>query len=202
MRHRSSAIPLVLCGIVLLVLGLAGWASGLDRALHPPFRLAPGGALAHPVVLLSTLGEPRFLVPVALVAALVLLIARRWRDALWLALTIAGGRILVEAVKLLVHRPRPPLADRLETVGSWSFPSAHATNTMMTALAIAIVAGGSPAAIGAALAAAAVIGWTRLALAVHWPGDVVAGWGIGMAWIGAALALRWHLERAGSFRSG
>lgn len=190
MPDRRAALIFLLCGLALLVTGLAAWPVGLDLALHPLLRLAPAGVLVQPVADLSSLGEPRVLVPVALVAALVLMLRRRWRDALWLVLTIGSGRMLVELVKTLVHRARPPLADRLEMVGSWSFPSAHSANTMMTALAIVLVAGGSPAALGIALAVAAVIGWTRLALAVHWPGDVLAGWGIGMAWVGAAVAVR------------
>ena len=190
MPDRRAANLFLLCGLVLLAMGLASWAAGIDLALHPLLRLAPSGALALPVADLSSLGEPRVLVPVALVVALMLMLRRRWRDTLWLVLTIGSGRVLIEFVKTLVHRARPPLVDRLEMVGSWSFPSAHSANTMMTALAIALVAGGTPAALGIALPAAAVIGWTRLALAVHWPGDVLAGWGIGMAWVGAALALR------------
>ena len=178
------------CGLGLLALGLASWAGGLDLVLHPLLRLTPGGAAVPVVAGLSSLGEPDVLVPVALLALGLLALRRRWRDAMWLGLTIGSGRLLVELVKPLVHRARPPLADRLETVHSWSFPSAHSANTMLTALGIAIVAGGGPVAMTIALAAAATIGWTRLALAVHWPGDVLAGWGIGMAWVGAALWLR------------
>ena len=190
MLPRRPATVLLLFGLALLVLGLAAWASGLDLTLHPLLRLAATGPLSHHVAALSKLGGLIVLGPITLVAAVLLAVRGRWRDALWLVVTVASGRALVELLKDLVHRPRPPLVDRLATVGSWSFPSAHAANTMTTALAIAAVAGGGPPATGAALVAAILIGWTRVALAVHWPGDVLAGWGLGMAWVAAAMRVR------------
>ncbi len=195
MSDRRLATILLRSGLGLLVLGLVAWASGLDLTLHPVLRLAATGPVPYDVALLSALGRPTVLGPVALVAVVLLAVRRRWRDALWLLVTVASGRVLVELLKDIAHRPRPPLMDRLETVGSWSFPSAHAANTMMTALALAVVAGGGPLATGAALAVAILIGWTRVALAVHWPGDVLAGWGIGMAWVAAAMRVRRERHR-------
>jgi membrane-associated phospholipid phosphatase len=115
---------------------------------------------------------------------------RRDPAALRLVATIVVGRLLVEGLKLIVQRPRPPVVDRLELVTSWSFPSSHSAGTMMTALAFALLAGGRWPALAAALLVAGVIGWSRVALAVHWPSDVLAGWGLGMMWVGLAILLK------------
>ncbi len=93
--------------------------------------------------------------PVALAVTLLLLVRGERREALWLFATIAVGRLIVEGGKELVHRPRPPIADRLEHVTSWSFPSSHSAGTMMTALAIALVARGGWAGLLVAMLAAA-----------------------------------------------
>ncbi len=186
--YRRLPPLLVLAGMVLFIAGVACWQSGLDLPLHRALRLS-SAAWDPPIIALSALGGLRVVGPLGFAIAGWLALRRRWRDALWLALTLAGGRLAVEALKLAVMRPRPPLADRLEWVTSWSFPSAHSAGTMITCLAIALVLGGGARRIVPALAVALAIGWTRAALAVHWPGDVLAGLGFGMAWTGAALYL-------------
>ena len=55
---------------------------------------------------------------------------------------------------------------------------------MMTCVALALVFGRGDGAVLLALLAALFIGWTRIALGVHWPSDVMAGWGIGLIWMG------------------
>jgi undecaprenyl-diphosphatase len=109
--------------------------------------------------------------------------------ARWLVATTLSGRIAVEIVKHLVHRPRPPLADRLAVEDSWSMPSAHASGTMIAGLALVIALGAGPGWQAAAILFALAIGWSRVALAVHWPSDVLVGWGFGLAWM--AIASRW-----------
>jgi undecaprenyl-diphosphatase len=169
-----------------MIAALLLWASGLDHWLHDALRLYPSDPWPHRVAILSSFGGIVVMGPVAVAVCAWLLWRRRRAEALWLFASIAIGRLLVEGSKLLVLRARPPLIDRLEIVNSWSFPSSHSAGTMMTGLAIAIVAGGRTGPVIAALAVAAVIGWSRIALGVHWASDVVAGLGFGLAWIGLA----------------
>lgn len=187
----------MVAGIALFVAGLALWlVPAFDLWLHHGLLLDAASPAVRGALRLSVLGGLLVMGPVAL--AMVAWLAGRGerRQALWLFATIASGRLLVEGVKLLVQRPRPPLAERLESVGSWSFPSSHSAGTMMTAAALALLAGGRWPAWLAAISAAGAVGWSRVALGVHWPSDVLAGWGFGLAWVGAA----WRY--GGPMRSG
>ena len=181
---------LLIAGGILVLLGLLLWAAGpVDLAIHHAMLLARQGWAVRQALWFTSLGGLLVMGPVALVVAGWLFWHRRGREALWLVLTIASGRLVVEGVKLLVQRPRPPIADRLELVTSWSFPSSHSAGTMMTCAALAML-WGRPAGWIAALLVAGAIGWSRVALGVHWPSDVLAGWGFGLLWVG--VAARWR----------
>ncbi|MBA2935338.1 phosphatase PAP2 family protein [Sphingomonas sp. CGMCC 1.13654] len=181
-------------GFVLLSLGLLLWAAHpVDLAIHHVALLDRRSWAVRQALWFTSLGGLLVMGPVALLAAGGLFWRRRGGEALWLVLTIMSGRLLVEGVKLLVQRPRPPIADRLEWVTSWSFPSSHSAGTMMTCVALSMLWGRTAGWI-AALFAAVAIGWSRVALGVHWPSDVLAGWGFGLLWVGAAV--RWAPQKS------
>ena len=184
----QQATLLIASGVFMIAAGLTCWWFGIDWRLHYSLHLSPG--LAPLVVRLSALGGFAVMGPIALVGLVFLIARRRRADAAWLFLTIAIGRLGIEGLKLVVTRPRPPTGDWLERVSSWSFPSSHSAGTMMTCVALALLFGRGDGAILLALLAALFIGWTRIALGVHWPSDVMAGWGIGLIWMGLALSIR------------
>jgi len=184
----QQATLLIASGAFMIAAALTCWWFGVDWRLHYSLHLSPGfGPLA---VRLSALGGFAVMGPIALVGLAFLIAQRRRADAAWLFLTIAIGRLGIEGLKLVVARPRPPTEDWLERVSSWSFPSSHSAGTMMTCVALALLFGRGDGAILLALLAAMFIGWTRIALGVHWPSDVMAGWGIGLIWMGLALSIR------------
>jgi len=183
-------LAFVVAGALLIAAGLACWWLGADLPLHRLLRLDAPGWIPR-VTLLSALGGLAVMGPIAIAAVLLLLLPlRRLADAVWLLATIVTGRLAVEGLKLVVMRPRPPVVDQLELVKSWSFPSSHSAGTMMTCVALALLFGGRRWGMAVALLAAAFIGWTRVALAVHWPSDVLAGWGFGLVWLGLSLRIR------------
>jgi undecaprenyl-diphosphatase len=189
-QRLRPASAILLLGLLLFGLGILLWrATGVDQALRGTWLLPATSAWVPPVLKLTDLGEFAVLGLLALAVILLLAVRRRSRDAIWLAVTLASGRFVIEVIKFIAERPRPPVADRLEVVKSWSFTSSHSAGTMLTALAFAMVAGGGAAAMTTAVAVALLIGWTRLALGVHWTSDVVAGWGLGLLWAG--MAWRW-----------
>jgi undecaprenyl-diphosphatase len=179
----------IIVGILLIGAGLLSWATGFDYRLHDLLRLSATSPLRLPGLTLTTLGGFAVMGPFGLAAVLILLVRKRWEAALWLFLTVGSGRLIVEGTKFLVTRPRPPRADWLDPVASWSFPSSHSAGAMMTCVALAMLVPGRMA-FGAAIIFAVLVGWSRLALGVHWPGDVLAGWGFGLFWIGTAASLR------------
>jgi membrane-associated phospholipid phosphatase len=148
---------------------------------------------------LSTIGSQVVLTPVACVVAAALLIRRRF----WLAgLLIAawGGAILLYSLtKHFVNRPRPPQSIWLTNVGrTTSFPSGHATQSLSTFLALALVGAAWASkprwpGIVLALVLAAGVGWSRVYLGVHWTTDVLAGWLIAATWV--AIVARLTISR-------
>lgn len=125
--------------------------------------------------------------------AVVLLCIRRYRrDGLTLALTLAieftGNELIL---KNIFRRPRPcdiaPLADMLiNRPSGWSLPSGHTAVSFAAATALFSVNKKWGL---CAYGAAAVIGFTRLYLYVHFPTDVLAGvlCGLAFGWIGVRL---------------
>lgn len=108
---------------------------------------------------------------------------QRWR-AVILAATVAGERLVLDGMKLVIDRARPTFDLHPVATHSSSFPSGHAGNSMAVFLAIALIAVPPTyrlrAVIGA-LVASMVIGTTRPYLGVHWPSDVIGGWALGAA---------------------
>lgn len=96
------------------------------------------------------------------------------------------------ALKLLFHAPRPAWLDAKIVAQavepSFGFPSGHAQNGMAV---WGLLASHTKSRLvwGAALVLAVFIGLSRLALQVHFPGDVLGGWLIGALLLGAFLKL-------------
>ena len=137
---------------------------------------------------LTNVGGAPGMIAILMVVLAVLAFRKQRKQAVTFALIALGGRAIVELIKLAVHRPRPAFGPYPVNVASFSFPSAHAANSMITLLAIAMLV--VPAryrvmAVTAAVSLSGIIGATRPFLGVHWVSDVVAGWTFGIAWVTA-----------------
>lgn len=198
-RHLYWAL-IVVTVLSLLGAGLVGGPDNIREvaAIHSleAERTARLGLTGQATVI-TRFGGAAYLFAILLIAVAWLAYARHWRSAISLAAIVLGGRIAVELLKLAIGRPRPHFSPYPVEVASLSFPSGHAANSMITFLALALIA--APAkyrspAIAAAIAASVLVGLTRPLLGVHWPSDVVGGWAFGIAWVvvGAELTRRWR----------
>ncbi|WCT72969.1 phosphatase PAP2 family protein [Sphingomonas naphthae] len=192
-RHPDSR-PAIAAGLLLLVAIVDGWLalSGRATAFDRGGLLWLAGGDPRLLNAVTGLGNPPVRLAVAGVVVVLLAIRRRWTPALTMALMTGGGLLLSSGGKLLTARPRPSLLPQLDQVTSLSFPSGHALNSMVVylgaALLLAPVRYRPFAMLGVGVLVAA-IGVSRVALAVHWPTDVIAGWAIGAAWALLAVAI-------------
>lgn len=96
------------------------------------------------------------------------------------ALTIS--HLLVQAIKRICNRERPALRPVIRCPDRFSFPSGHAAAALSVAMSYAIA---FPAVAGLLIGLALVVGWSRVVLGVHYPGDVMAGQLIATATVGS-----------------
>jgi undecaprenyl-diphosphatase len=96
--------------------------------------------------------------------------------------TLVLSHLLVQMVKRTVSRPRPSCGEGSEPLicvpDRFSFPSGHAAAALSIALAYAAA---MPELAVPILVLAGIVGATRVALGVHYPGDVAAGQSIAVA---------------------
>ena len=133
-------------------------------------------------------------VVVALLVALLLDYRGHRCEAVWLFGGACIGISLATLIKPLIHRPRPGVGAMLH---SWSFPSGHATSSIVTLGLLVILAcrrrpGQKRIGWGVGAALVLLVGFNRVYLAAHWPTDVLGGWliGGGFAYLWARLLPR------------
>ncbi|MCQ9132301.1 phosphatase PAP2 family protein [Streptomyces hilarionis] len=183
-----AAVPFAL----LLVLVEGRWRplrrldSGAAERLHQT-------AVAHPAwtavlrFLSDWVWDPAVLRTVVALLTLWLLYRRAWRLAAWSAVTAVAGGLIGLLVKTVVERARPSLEDPVAHAPGFSFPSGHAM-TATTSFAVLLLVllplaprAWRPACWCVAVVSVVGVGFTRVALGVHWFSDVVGGWLLGLA---------------------
>jgi undecaprenyl-diphosphatase len=208
---RWLLVLLAIAGLVLLFGLLAeevmeGDSGAFDRRLilllrqpvNPSLLLGPAW-LPEMLRDLTSLGSTVVLAIVTASIAGYFAIARKWRSVALVLASVVGGQVLSTVLKTLFERARPDLIPGAPQVFTASFPSGHAMLSAVTYLTIAALLArmeprpllkGYYLTIGFALTI--LVGLSRVALGVHWPTDVLAGWCVGAAW---ALLCAWVAAR-------
>lgn len=206
-RHfhpHHPPIRRVIAVIILGALGFIGLAFAVQNGMTLDFDRLVLLSLRDPNDLSDAWGPPWFeeaaaeitalggytiLVTLAAITLAMLWLLHKRAAALFLLIGLGSGTVLSTALKYLFARPRPDLVDHLDRTFTSSFPSGHATVSMVAYLTLAAVAIRFVPThrvrvfiLVTAILLAFVIGMSRVYLGVHWPSDVVAGWCIGAAW--------------------
>ena len=176
---------MVLAGVWLAM--LLGGGGGSDRAIYEALYAGHEPLLRAIAHAFTLLGDPTLLIAASLLALLWLWRMRRGRLGLALLAVTLTGRALSEAQKYWIARARPNIEPHLVVVKTSSFPSGHATSSMIFYLTLALVIAANGrwrfSATAAAVAISLLVGISRVMLGVHWPSDVVGGWAFGMLWV-------------------
>jgi len=181
----------------LLKAGAVGWDLSLFRILNE-VPLAVASVLTPFVHLFLPVG---IVIAVVLIACYVVAWNRSILPLAAGAVAAAAAWALANVAKVIANRPRPyqVVADavlRQHPAHGTSFPSSHTAVTV--AVVLALVPFLPRVLAWVAITYAVLVGWSRVYLGVHYPLDVLAGAGIGMAVGGVVLlALGVLLRRAG-----
>lgn len=116
------------------------------------------------------------------VLSLALLVVRRYWAVLCVVLTCVLRASAVQAVKVLVERPRP--VGRLVSVHSESFPSGHSASAAIIVLMLVLIFSSQRWLPYFAVVYVLSMMWSRTYLHVHWLTDTIAG-----ALLGLVVAL-------------
>lgn len=202
MRPRNTwliaSAALAVAVYALMWIGFASqwnWLTTVDTSL---LQIGHRRSAAHPAwatawnVFCTVLGPDAFRL-VTMIVIVVSLVRRKGRVALFLVISVELTGILTEIAKHVAKRPRPATA--LVASPSASFPSGHAFGVMVGVLGLLTVfvplvrrpLRAWLIALGAVIVVA--IGVGRVALNVHYPSDVIAGWAIGYAYFVACLLI-------------
>lgn len=146
------------------------------------------------MLFITNLGNPTTVVIVAFIT-LAILWWRRYRlEIMVFILTSLGGLILNTGLKLFFSKPRPQLWKQLITEKTFSFPSGHAIGSMVLYGFVAYLLAFYYPKFSILIYTLAVIligaiGLSRLYLGVHWPTDVIAGYGVGFLWLTICITM-------------
>jgi undecaprenyl-diphosphatase len=142
---------------------------------------------------LSIIGSPLVVTLIATASSTALWLVGHPRRAILIAVTAAGGSLLMWVLKLAFHRHRPDPFFNAKLPSSYSFPSGHAMLSFCLCLSAAALfsAGRKSRLVRATIwifwvSLSLAIGYSRIYLGVHYPSDVLAGYLAALVW---ALAL-------------
>jgi undecaprenyl-diphosphatase len=138
---------------------------------------------------ISVMGSLAVLSCLTVVSIATLAVRQEWQAVKLFVFAMGGSVLLNNSIKWLIHRPRPEEIYAQTMPSSFSFPSGHALHSFTFYVALAVVIGRygtKKTNLGlwfAAILVVALIGASRIFLAVHYGSDVLGGYLIAATWL-------------------
>jgi membrane-associated phospholipid phosphatase len=188
----------------LLILSVVAWlctevweqeAFSLDRSLLLWIHQFANPQLDSVMLFVTALGDPGMIITVFISTIGWLGMKRRYADGIRFSIACGGGLLINQVMKLFFAKPRPELWARLISEHSFSFPSGHAVGSMVVYGFIAYILSKEVPVYrrhiyGIASILIIAIGFSRLYLGVHYPTDIIAGYGVGILWLNTCLKVK------------
>jgi undecaprenyl-diphosphatase len=169
----------------------------LDQLFSDTLRSTLSREVLQIFAVLTHLGDPLTLAVLCVAVGSLLLVRRQRLFAAGWVLAISGNALLNPALKAIFSRTRPVHDHGLAAADGWSFPSGHASGSvvaygMLAYLLVRLLpvqwpAGLRLAAVLLAAAVAFTTGSSRVFLQVHFASDVLAGFASGTAWLAVCI---------------
>ena len=143
---------------------------------------------------ITSIGDPRTVVPLTAIVFFLLWWKHHRTEAAFFFINACGGAVLTYVLKLAFSKPRPDLWPQLISETTFSYPSGHALGSMVLYGFLSYVLATLYPRYAKGFYAIAtllviLIGFSRLYLGVHWPTDIIGGYGIGFLWITVCIML-------------
>jgi len=136
------------------------------------------------MIFVTSIDNPIEIGVISIVIFMILIFEKCYHQALFFASAIIGASLLVEIIKNIVQRARPP--HYLIEVSNYSFPSGHATVSTALAFSLYLILKdkfNKDILLILCIMFPILISFSRVYLTVHYLSDVIAGIGLGLFWV-------------------
>jgi undecaprenyl-diphosphatase len=195
-RLSTPLVAGLACAVIFLVLFamlaeemLEGDTRQFDTTVRVLVHAHSSTGLTAVMRFLSIIGAPTVVTVTAIASSIALWLVGHPRRAILIAVTAAGGSLLMWVLKIAFHRHRPEPFFDARLPSSYSFPSGHAMLSFCLCLSAAALFSANRKSRLARItiwifwvSLSGAIGYSRIYFGVHYPSDVVAGYLAALVW--------------------